>query len=227
MNKIYVFLLLMVLMYFLLSCGTQHYARESYAKAMLVRPFDAIIVPGIPYDGKNWGKVMKYRVLWSAILYRNGMTKNVIYSGGAVYTPYKEAIVMGLYAEKLGIPAAHIFYDTLARHSVENVYYSYLLAKQQGFKRIALATDNFQNFTLKGFIRKRFASPIYRLPAIKDSVIKYDSLNPVVNAESARVSDTANYKPITETETRWQRLKGTYGKNIPWGNYKEFKVPEL
>ena len=86
-----------------------------------IAPFDAIIIPGIPYEGRGWDSVMKARVLWSWILYKNGIAKNVIYSGAAVYTPYVEARIMGLYGEKLGIPAEHIFFDTLARHSTENV----------------------------------------------------------------------------------------------------------
>lgn len=70
--------------------------------------------------------------------------KNIIYSGGAVYSPYKESVIMGLFGQKLGIPSKNTFYDTLARHSTENVYYSYLLAKEIGFKSIALGADPFQ-----------------------------------------------------------------------------------
>lgn len=70
---------------------------------------------------------------------------------------------MGLYAQQLGIPAQHIFYDTLARHSVENVYYSYLIAKEQGFKIVAIATDPFQSIFLRNFTSTRLGTPIYHL----------------------------------------------------------------
>src|SRR5205823_671294 len=58
--------------------------RNAYAKAAGIKPFDAIIVPGVPYYGRGWDSVMKSRVLWSYILYRNGYAKNIIYSGAAV-----------------------------------------------------------------------------------------------------------------------------------------------
>ena len=101
--------------------------QKALTKAGKMKAFDAVIVPGIHFKNGAWDSVMKARVLWSYILYKNGYTKNIIYSGGAVYSPYKEAIIMGLYAQKLGVPKEHIFYDTNARHSTENVYYSILL----------------------------------------------------------------------------------------------------
>jgi len=51
-------------------------------------------------------------VLWASFLYKQGVIRNIIFSGGAVYTPYYEAKVMGLYAQRLGIPKEHIFYET-------------------------------------------------------------------------------------------------------------------
>ena len=142
---------------------------RDYKQAAVSIPFDAVIIPGIPYNGLGWDSVMKARVLWSWILYKNGYAKNIIYSGGAVYTHYKEALIMGLYAQKLGIPKEHIFYDTLAKHSTENVYYSYLLAKRLGFKTLALGTDPFQSFMLRGFTRNGLHHPfiIFRLLPIR------------------------------------------------------------
>ena len=99
----------------LLSCTT---SKKKTARDLA----HAIIVPGIPFNNGNWDSVMKGRVLWSYVLYKNGYTKNVIYSGSAVYSPYFEAVIMGLYAEQLGIPREHIFCETKARHSTENVY---------------------------------------------------------------------------------------------------------
>ncbi|MCD6012996.1 MAG: hypothetical protein K0Q79_2858 [Flavipsychrobacter sp.] len=220
-------ILVILLLHLLHACTPQRKAQNSYNLALSEGPFDAIIVPGITYRDPAWGKLMKRRVLWSAILYRNGMAKNIIYSGGAVYTPYKEAAVMGLYAEKMGIPRAHIFYDTLARHSIENVYYSYLIAQRQGFKRIALSTDRYQNFFLNRAVRRHFASPVYQLPVILDSVQKYKGTDPVINAARAKVKDTANYQPLTKTDNIWQRIKGMRGRHIPWKKYPQRRLPAL
>lgn len=187
--------------------------RKSYAAAATSIPFDAIIVPGVPFNGSSWDSVMKARVLWSYILYRNGYTRNVIYSGGAIYTPYVEAQVMGEYGKALGIPADRIFFDSVARHSTENVYHSYLLAKGQGFKNIALATDPFQAFMLRGFTRKRFGSPIYHLPFVVDSLAVYNNLNPVIDARPLK--KTA-WQSIKEQQGFGERFRGTLGRGIDW-----------
>jgi len=188
------------------------------------QPFDAIIVPGIPFRNNNWDSVMKARVIWAWVLYKNGITKNVIFSGAAVYSPYKEAVVMGLYAQQLGIPKEHIFCETQARHSTENVFYSYLLAKEQGFKSLALATDPFQSYLLKGFLRRRFASPIHRLPFVVDTLAAYNSVNPRIDAQPAHVD---NFKSITSSETFMQRTRGTLGRDIDWSKYDKGQLPPL
>ena len=198
--------------------------RKAYAKAAAVKPFDVIIIPGVPYNGQGWDSVMKARVLWSYILYKNGFAKNIIYSGSAVYTPYYEAEIMGLYGQALGIPAKHIFYDTLAKHSTENVYYSYLLAKEKGFKSIALATDPFQSFMLRSFTRKRFSTPIYHIPFIADSLAAYKSVNPVIDVSSLRLH---NWKSIKEKQSFSMRIRGTMGRSINWKAHKGEKVGPL
>jgi hypothetical protein len=198
--------------------------RKALAKARTVAPFDAVIVPGVPFKNGSWDSVMKMRVIWSWILYKNGYVKNVIYSGAAVYSPYKEAVIMGLYGQQLGIPAAHIFYDTMAKHSTENVYYSYLLARQQGFKTLALGTDPFQSFLLKGFTKRRFESPIYILPVLTDSLAAYNNLSPDINPKPARVK---NWTSITETQSFFKRFRGTLGRDIDFSQYKDGKVEAL
>ncbi|OJW84051.1 MAG: hypothetical protein BGO69_09740 [Bacteroidetes bacterium 46-16] len=213
---------------FLFSCITPRKGpQRAYDKAVLLtrdQPFDAIIVPGIPFKHGNWDSVMKARVIWAWVLYKNNITRNVIFSGAAVYSPYKESVVMGLYAQQLGIPAAHIFYDTSARHSTENVYYAYLLAKKQGFKTLALATDPFQSFMLKGFLRRRFASPIYRLPFVVDTLAAYNSVNPKIDPSPAHVE---NFTSITSNQSYVRRLKGTFGRDIDWSQYDEGQLPPL
>ena len=209
----------------LIGCITSKKAPvRDLANAESIKPFDVIIVPGIPFKNGNWDSVMKARVIWSYFLYKNGYTKNVIYSGAAVYSPYYECKIMGLYAQQLGIPKEHIFYETQARHSTENVYYSYLLAQKQGFKSIALATDPFQSPLLRSFTRKRFETPIYHLPYVADTLKLYNHLNLTIDPTSAL---TENFISITENESFWKRLKGTMGKDIDWSQYKGGRVPKL
>jgi uncharacterized SAM-binding protein YcdF (DUF218 family) len=215
---------LLLLLPFFSSCFIlERSAKRAYGRAEEKKPFDAIIVTGYPFKNGAWGKLIKARVLWSYVLYKNGYARNIIYSGGANYTPFKEAVIMGLYAEKLGIPKAHIFYDTLARHSTENVYYSYLLAKRKGFKTLALASDGMQTFFLKRFIRKHFESPVYRLPTIQDSINRYLVLKPVIDPTPAKVD---SFTSIDEGQNLFKRIFNP-DRTIDWSKYKNEKVPRL
>ncbi len=222
-----IILILFILSIAFVSCitprkGPQKRYNHAVAEGM---QFDAVIIPGIPFSNGGWDSVMKARVIWSWVLYKNGIAKNIIYSGGPVYTPYTEAYIMGIYGKALGIPEEHIFYDTLARHSTENVYYSYKLAKQLGFKSIALASDPFQSFFLKGFTRKRFTTPIYHIPFIVDTLRAYQGLRPSINPIPALRLD--NFESITESETFIKRMRGTLGKDIDWNQHEDGKLGPL
>lgn len=171
--------------------------RESLAQP----PADVIIVPGIPYGGGKWGFIMRYRVYWSVFLYKTGRAKNIIYSGAAVYTPYTEATIMALYAEKLGVPKEHIFTETKAEHTTENLYYSYLVAQQQGFKTIAFATDPFQSERITPYISK-FRLNVTLLPMVIGTVNS-------IRMKEFRIESAKAYKlrfvPIGQRETPEQR----------------------
>ena len=217
-------LLGVIALYFFSCTVPKKGPRKAFAMAARFKPFDAIIVPGVPFVNGRWDSVMKARVLWACELYRCGYAKNIIFSGAAVYSPYKEAVIMGLYAQALGVPADVMYYDTLARHSTENVYYSYLLAKKLGFKTLALATDPFQSIMLRSFTRKRFESPIYHIPFVTDSLKEFNKTNPVIDPQPAHVSE---FTSIVEKESLRSRLRGTFGKDIPWKKYKNRKVDKL
>ncbi|NOZ35248.1 MAG: YdcF family protein [Chlorobi bacterium] len=203
MKKVIVILLFISI---LLSCS-----KQVYKSAVKTAPFDAVIVPGVPFDGKEWNDVMKMRVYWSYLLWKRDITKHIIYSGSAVYTPYFEAKIMKLYAVKLGIPDSIIFTDTLAEHSTENLWYSYKLAKKYGFEKIALATDPFQNFMMRKFKIDNSLN-IRALPIIFDELDTFMTLkSPVIDPVSAYAE---NFKSIEKRESKWKQFRGTLGLNI-------------
>jgi uncharacterized SAM-binding protein YcdF (DUF218 family) len=181
-----------------------------YQKAIKGQPYDAVIVPGVPFNGSRWDTVMKGRVLWATYLYRKGITKNIIFSGGAVYSPYVEGKIFALYAEALGVPRKNIFVDSLAEHSTENVFYSYQIAKKQGFKKIAVATDPFQSANLMGFTKRRFDDVVF-IPFVEDSLRSLSDTDVKIDPTSAMVKE---FKPITATQSKFYRFKGTLGRNI-------------
>jgi uncharacterized SAM-binding protein YcdF (DUF218 family) len=156
---------------------------------------------------------MQARVLWATYLYKQGITKNIIMSGNAVYTPYIEAQIMKLYAIKLGVPEKDILLEMKAQHSTENIWFGYKVAKGEGFKKIALATDPFQTKMLYGVARRRIKGIAF-LPILLDTLKKLPQDTPTIDYQRYKIE---NFVPITESQNKFQRLKGTLGKRI---NYK-------
>ena len=191
--------------------STPSYTNKLFQRALKNQPYDVIIVPGVPYYEISKDSVMKGRVVWASYLIKKGIAKNVIFSGGAVYSPYIEAKVFALYGQALGIPKDKIYTEEKAQHSTENVYYSYRIAKKLGFTKIAVATDIFQSPQLMGFTHRRVSRKIDFIPFVVDTLKTINGVNPVINPESAHVDD---FHSIVETQSKWHRLKGTMGKNI-------------
>ena len=182
-----------------------------YKRALKNSPYDVIVVPGVPFNGKEWSLAMKGRVIWAVYLIKKGIAKNVIFSGGSVYSPYVEGKIMALYAEELGIPKEKIIIEDKAEHTTENIYNSYWIAKKMGFTKIAVASDQFQSNLLMGFTKRRFKLPIAHIPYIIDTLKTIDKVYPKINPESAHVD---NFHSIVETQSKWYRFRGTRGKNI-------------
>ncbi len=175
--------------------------------------YDVIIVPGIPLENNQWNRIMRGRIYWAKYLYDQGIAKNIIFSGNAVYTPYYEGKVMSLYAIKIGIPKEHVYYETQAEHSVENIFYSYRKARSLGFNTIAIASDPFQTKTLRRFAQKRLDPNINVIPFVTDTLrmLEPTMSNPVVDFSEAYKKDFVSLK---KREGFFKRLKGTFGKNI-------------
>jgi uncharacterized SAM-binding protein YcdF (DUF218 family) len=196
--------------------GQRMYRRWAEGKS-----YDMIVVPGIPFyeDSLQWGWIMRGRVYWAKFLYDKGIAKNIMFSGSAVYSPYYEAEIMALYAAAIGIPKEHIFTETKAEHSTENLYYSYKKSKQLGFNTIALASDPYQSKQLRLFAHLRLSRHIGIIPFVIDTLkqIEPEMKNPEINYKQAYKK---NFVPLPERESKWERFKGTMGLNIDKQAYK-------
>lgn len=211
-TRLYCCLFLLIISVILNGCALFRPAPDKlFKRALKNEPYDVIIVPGLPFNGEKWSPIMKDRVNWACYLLENGIAKNVIFSGGAVYTPYVEAKVMALYAEAMGIPKDKIFIEMQAQHSTENVYNSYCMAKKIGFTKIAIATNRFQSDFLMGFTKRKFKLTITHIPIVAELFPRIDCEAFHINADSAKVE---NFKSIIETQSKWHRFRGTQGKNI-------------
>jgi hypothetical protein len=197
-------------MWLLSGCTFSRYARKSFEKASVEKPFDVVIVPGVPYQGDSTTIVMKMRLHWAKFLYDSGFTKHIIFSGSAVYTPYIEGIVMKIMADSLGLPREKTFSETKAEHSTENVYYSWLMAKEMGFKKVGLATDQFQAGLLRRFMR-RYCPGVKAIPIIQGTLNINQRVLPKIDPSSARVE---NFISITQRESFFKRFRYTLGKRV-------------
>jgi uncharacterized SAM-binding protein YcdF (DUF218 family) len=196
------------------GCGKMLYrsAEKAFHKGAKDQPYDAIIVPGFPYNGQKWDMVLQMRIHWAYYLYSKGYVKNIIFSGAAVATPYIESRVMANYAEALGVPREHLLTEESAQHSTENVYYSYRLAKDSGFVKIALATDPIQTSYMRKFI-KRFELPIGLLPTVIDTLKVINVYEPKVDNQNTVYQ---GFVKLSDRENFFQRFRGTMGRNIVW-----------
>ncbi|WAC12898.1 YdcF family protein [Dyadobacter pollutisoli] len=187
-------------------------ADKAFQKGLENQPYDAVIVPGFPYNGQKWDMVLQMRIHWANYLYTRGYTKNIIFSGSAVATPYVESKVMASYAQALGIPREHLFTEEKAEHSTENVYYSYRLAKDLGFSKIALATDPVQTSYMRKFI-KRFELPIGLMPTVIDTLKVLNLYEPKIDPKPTMKE---GFVKLSDREGFFQRFRGTMGKYIVW-----------
>jgi len=193
-----------------LSFFISHISHQEFTKASHSAPFDVIIVPGYPFVKEEWSDIMKIRVHWSKYLFQNGFTKNIIYSGSAVYTPYIESVIMKSYGEKLGLPSVNLFEEKQAEHSSENLYYSIKLAKEQGFQRIALATDPIQSFFLMRFAENQ-SYKIDFLPVQYNLMNKESLTSPKIDSDEAFVHD---FVSLPDRQGYIERFRGTLGEYV-------------
>lgn len=206
-------MLFMVVMAVMLasSCAFQGFAKRQTKKAIANGPYDAIIVPGVPYYDSTINKVQLQRVTWAKYVYDKGWAKNIIFSGAAVYTPYCEGKIMKAYADSMGVPAGHTFAETCAEHSVENIWYGIKMARRLGFKKVAVVSDPFQTKLLMGFIKKR-CNGLAVIPITYKQLKALNQQVPNINPAGAR--KTEGFVALPDRQTRGERWKGTMGKYI-------------
>jgi uncharacterized SAM-binding protein YcdF (DUF218 family) len=205
--------LLVIIPAILNSCAYSSRASRQLLKESLNKKYDMIVVPGVPLENGKWSPTMRDRVFWSKYLYEKGIARNVMYSGSAVYSPYREGEIMAMYGEKLGIPKKNIYTETKAEHSTENIYYSYKKARKMGFTSIALASDPFQTKTLRRFTQLKVSRDVAFIPIVYDSLKREEAIvrDPVIDISKAMVKD---FKSLPSRKNFLERFRGTRGLDI-------------
>ncbi len=196
---------------FFISWNMKRHAVESYNKYVAAAPYDVIIVPGLPYDTARQNTLLKVRMFWAKNLMDKGIAQNIIFSGAAVHTPWVEGKVMKMLADSMGISPNHTFYEDKAEHGNENIYYSCKLAKKLGFTKIALATDQYQDFFLSRYIDAKLPG-FAQLPVVADSFPVYARLKlPAINS---RLAYMQQFKPLNERVSRYERIKASLREEV-------------
>lgn len=200
--------LVMGMLPLLQSCGV--FTDITYQRAKKRAPYDAIIVPGFPYERRpDLNIIYKVRIFWAYHLYQKGIAKNIIFSGSAVHTPYVEGRIMAEFAKQMGIPGEHIFVEDSAEHSTENLFYGLALSRRMGFEKVAVATDPFQSGMI-AFLTNRDKLAVDFIPAkIETVATKY--WNTFKFNINDRVALRENFVPLVERKDKAQRMKGTHG----------------
>ena len=209
--KVILFIHLFLVIALLFSyCSLKKFSNHAYETAKRNKPYDVIIVPGVPYEKENTTSVLKMRMLWAKHLYDSGFTKNIIFSGSSVYNPFVEGKAMKVIADSLGIPASHTFAEVTAEHSTENIYYSWKMAKAMHFTKVAVATDPFQAILLRSFTKK-YCPGVDMIPIVMGTLDLDHRLLPVVDTTSFY---NTTFVSIREREGFWKRFSGTRGRRI-------------
>jgi hypothetical protein len=121
-----------------IGCGTSRLELRDAPRT----PFDVVIVPGCPSEeGGRLSRCQMSRALWAARLWDRKWANHFITSGSAVHSPYVEAEALAAALAALGVPADRIFLESNALHTDENMFYSLQIARAQGFRTVAVASD--------------------------------------------------------------------------------------
>jgi uncharacterized SAM-binding protein YcdF (DUF218 family) len=126
--------------------------------AQPLRPADVIVVLGHPAnaDGSP-SPAMQEQAALAAALYRAGLARALLFTGGAVHNEHVEAQVMAALAVQLGVPAAVIAVETQARDTFENARYCRQIMQARGWRDAVVVTTPYH---------VRRASRILRLAGI-------------------------------------------------------------
>ena len=109
-------------------------------------PSDVIIVLGCPsYErnilAKSYSACVQARARHAARLYRKGLARHIIATGGFTGPPPSEAGAMFQVMQAEGVPASAVVLEERARSTVENAQYSRAIMQAHGWTTAILVTE--------------------------------------------------------------------------------------
>lgn len=119
---------------------------------------DVIIVLGCGFKSnkKDIGKESKSRVKKGVRLYKKGLAKKILMSGGEIKKPL--SYYMKKYAIKLGVPSKNIYEENKSKNTIRNAIFSKQIVTKNKWKKIILVTSDY-HMTRSLFIFKHVFGP--------------------------------------------------------------------
>lgn len=114
----------------------------AYPNTSIPPQADAAIVLGAAAWGERPSPVFRERINHALELYRTGVVRKLIFTGGqADASEPAEAVVALRYAIERGIPAADVLIEVHSRSTGENLLFASQLARQQNLARLLIVSD--------------------------------------------------------------------------------------
>lgn len=114
---------------------------------------DAILVLGYKVnDDGNLSPTLKSRVDKGIELYKQGLAKYLIFTGGAVANKFTEAEAMKQYAIEKGINNNVLFAETESQNTIENIYFSNTIFKSLAAKKVIVVSSAYHTKRAKKII---------------------------------------------------------------------------
>ena len=113
-----------------------------YSKVIENIESDTAVVLGASVWDDKPSPVFEERIKHSIILYKSGIVKNIIFTGGkGENKDYSESIVAKKYAMNNGVLSEHIFIEEKSKITEENIKYAMDIAANENFKSLIIVSD--------------------------------------------------------------------------------------
>lgn len=147
------------------------YGPITAADACINKKHDGIIVLGCPNNADGSAANCQKARADMAVSFRNaGFGDRIITSGAAVHNAYVEADTLKQLLVDRGVPASDIFTETQAAHTDENLYFSTIIMKKQGWTNAIVVSEDPGHLILSATCDSNCCVDLGRLTALQFDV---------------------------------------------------------
>jgi len=116
---------------------------------------DLIIVLGNPVNNDGTiGETQKSRVEVGIDLYKKGLAKKILFTGGAAVNQFIESEVMKQFAISSGVPSKDVLTETRSINTIQNAFYSNQILQNESVDSIILVTSAYHTLRSKHIFKE-------------------------------------------------------------------------